>query len=99
MSSCPYYYRKNIDSNRVPRVITEAKCACQRCLKPCLISKDCRVRRSKCKETYIYIDVMRKHNLQGDYMTIVEPVAVGCSCIHRPPSRNARLCHHMPVNK
>ncbi|CAC5382014.1 unnamed protein product [Mytilus coruscus] len=33
-STCPWYFVRNIDPNRIPRVITEAECACKCCGKP-----------------------------------------------------------------
>lgn len=71
-ASCPWYYRKNVDDNRVPREFIEAKCACR-----CSVnSRHCAVK--TCREVYRYVTVWRRLNCTH-YVEVIEPIAVGCT--------------------
>ncbi|KAK3084433.1 hypothetical protein FSP39_013530, partial [Pinctada imbricata] len=95
LSVCPYFFRKNIDDNRIPRVLVEASCACQRCHGS---SNHLAGRQSRCKEVYSYLEVRRRYDSSGDFMRVVEPVAQSCSCVRPPPRRGSPRCSHMPLN-
>lgn len=77
-ASCPWYYRKNIDENRVPREFMEAKCACK-----CSVhSRNCA--RTTCREVYRYVTVLRRTSCT-EVAEVIEPIAVGCTEVrHRP---------------
>ncbi|CAC5382010.1 unnamed protein product [Mytilus coruscus] len=78
-STCPWYYRKNIDENRLPKHIYDVECVCDHCIGHRF--------GSSCQKIYTYINVLRRTTcLNGvyEYSTIVEPISVGCSCIRDP---------------
>ncbi|VDI54822.1 Hypothetical predicted protein, partial [Mytilus galloprovincialis] len=78
---CPWTFVRNIDENRIPREITEAKC-----LKKFRLGKTC-----QCTEIKFYTYVLRTViNNDGAYQnkSMLEPISAGCACIlKRPPSR------------
>ncbi|CAG2235244.1 unnamed protein product [Mytilus edulis] len=80
---CPWTFVRNIDENRIPREITEAKC-----LKEPVTDqhkKTCR-----CKEIKFYTYVLRTViNNDGVYQnrSILEPISAGCACINRTSKR------------
>ena len=76
-SMCPWYYIHNIDEDRFPAILTEARCKCpNKCLaNPTL----------PCDPINYNILVLRKNTAvcDGDYYTYdvgYQPIAVGCTC-------------------
>ncbi|CAG2236818.1 unnamed protein product [Mytilus edulis] len=87
-STCPWYYRKNIDENRLPNVMYDVECICANCIGQ-------RSGRT-CQKIYTYINVFRRIGcLNGiyDYSTIVEPISVGCSCVRDPKPIGRQTMH------
>nr|WAS30730.1 interleukin 17D-like protein [Tegillarca granosa] len=90
-STCPFYYQRNIDGNRVPSVLMQATCACRSC-----IEGDSTM---ACKEIYIYTTVLRRDRSCGNgsynYIPVREPLSVGCTCtrngVIRPQQPGAML--------
>ncbi|XP_062570815.1 uncharacterized protein LOC134232856 [Saccostrea cucullata] len=74
-ASCPWYYRKNVDENRVPREFIEAKCACR-----CSVH-DSVCARKTCREVYRYVTVLRRTSCT-EVVEVIEPIAVGCTEVH-----------------
>lgn len=77
-STCPHHYVLNIDPNRRPQTIYEAKCNCnlnQRCLND--------IPGSRCKPVKYFITVLRKNGRRNHcdtYAKTVEEITVGCTC-------------------
>ncbi|CAG2236817.1 IL17D [Mytilus edulis] len=87
-STCPWYYRKNIDENRLPNILYDVECICDNCIGH-------RFGRT-CQKIYTYINVYRRTGcLNGiyEYSTIVEPISVGCSCVRDPKSIGRQTMH------
>ncbi|VDI30258.1 Hypothetical predicted protein [Mytilus galloprovincialis] len=87
-STCPWYYRKNIDENRLPNLMYDVECICANCIGQ-------RSGRT-CQKIYTYINVFRRIGcLNGiyDYSTIVEPISVGCSCVRDPKPIGRQTMH------
>lgn len=82
---CPHYFALDVDDNRIPNVLLQAKCKCSECLQ-----KD--GNRPKhhdqtglgCREIYHYSVVMRatKCSDEGEMLfeEVYEPISVGCAC-------------------
>lgn len=80
-ASCPWYYRKNIDENRVPRELMEAKCACR-----CSVhGPNCA--RATCREVYRYVTVLRRSSCT-EVVEVIEPISVGCTEVRHQPRGN-----------
>ncbi|XP_062857247.1 interleukin-17B-like [Trichomycterus rosablanca] len=86
-SLSPWSYRINHDENRRPVDIPEAKCACAGCINPFTMQED---RSMTSVLIYAKIPVRRllcsrkkkkKNNCVPRYRTVVESIAVGCTCI------------------
>lgn len=97
-STCPWYFVRNIDPNRIPRVITEAECACTCCGKPdnqckhnrCSISHKPKL----CQKIYTYRKVLRRTgcvNGEYTYSQYIEPISVGCTCSRCPKTITRRM--------
>lgn len=77
-SQCPWHYVLNVDQNRRPVELIEAKCNCQG---PCVNGPA----NSKCHPVKYYIRVLRKYGCDLETRTFlfrqtVEPLTVGCTC-------------------
>lgn len=87
-STCPWYYVKNIDPNRIPRVIVEAECACKCCGKSSCPHTRCSIshKPNLCQKVYRYTAVLMKKCVNGiyEYRDVVLPVSVGCTCVRCP---------------
>ncbi|KAG7324391.1 hypothetical protein KOW79_012407 [Hemibagrus wyckioides] len=84
-SLSPWSYRINHDENRRPVDIPEAKCACAGCINPFTMQED---RSMTSVLIYAKIPVRRlqcprkkKKKCVPRYRTVVESIAVGCTCI------------------
>lgn len=69
---CPWTFGKNVDNDRVPRELWEAKCACR-----------CGLRRTDCLQyrcvpVYTYVTVLRRKNCTNVTQEIF-PLSVGCT--------------------
>ena len=83
-STCPYYYRVNIDVNRYPSRITEAKCSCVSCLNA---KGDSTL---GCEEVKYFIRVLRRTGcVNGVYVYTpkIETLNVGCTCAGKVPNK------------
>lgn len=77
VSLCPWHYVVNVDMNRRPVQIVEARCNCLQCLNG--------LANSRCRPIKYYTRVLRKYACDIDtrvyrYRETIEPVTVGCSC-------------------
>lgn len=77
-STCPWHYILNVDQNRRPVEIIEAKCNCPG---QCLSGPP----NSKCHPVKYFIRVLRKYSCDFEtrtflYRQTVEPITVGCTC-------------------
>lgn len=72
VATCPWTFVKNVDHDRVPTELWEAKCAC-RCG---LHNPDCLLYR--CVPVYTYITVLRRKNCMNVSQEIF-PLSVGCT--------------------
>ncbi|KAJ8281512.1 hypothetical protein COCON_G00040310 [Conger conger] len=89
-SLSPWSYRINHDENRIPVDIPEAKCSCVGCINPFTMQED---RTMSSVLIYTKIPVRRrlcdrmskkprkKKKCVPLYRTVVESIAVGCTCI------------------
>lgn len=72
VGTCPWTFGKNVDNDRVPRELWEAKCACR-----------CGLRRTDCLQyrcvpVYTYVTVLRRKNCTNVTQEIF-PLSVGCT--------------------
>lgn len=77
-STCPHHWVLNLDRNRKPERLLEAKCNCNAHM-PCLDG----ISGSRCVPVKYYIYVLRKNGCNGthyEYVQTVEPITVGCTC-------------------
>ena len=80
---CPWTFILNIDKNRIPREITEAKC----------LTDSVNLRRKKkckCSEIKYYTYVLRRTRRTGNsyiYRSVLEPISAGCICVQKPSPR------------
>lgn len=72
VATCPWTFVKNVDHDRVPSELWEAKCAC-RCG---LHNPDCL--QYRCVPVYTYITVLRRKNCMNVSQEIF-PLSVGCT--------------------
>lgn len=72
VGTCPWTFGKNVDNDRVPRELWEAKCAC-RCG---LHRADCL--QYRCVPVYTYVTVLRRKNCTTVTQEIF-PLSVGCT--------------------
>lgn len=72
VGTCPWTFGKNVDNDRVPRELWEAKCAC-RCG---LHRADCL--QYRCVPVYTYVTVLRRKNCTNVTQEIF-PLSVGCT--------------------
>ncbi|XP_015204825.1 interleukin-17B isoform X2 [Lepisosteus oculatus] len=90
-SLSPWSYSINHDENRIPVDIPEAQCSCSGCINPFTMQED---RTMTSVPIYTKIPVKRllcdtksrkqrkkKKNCIPEYRTVVENIAVGCTCI------------------
>ncbi|XP_026865413.2 interleukin-17B-like [Electrophorus electricus] len=88
-SLSPWSYRINHDENRKPVDIPEAKCSCAGCINPFTMQEDrsmtsvliytkIPVRRLLCNRPS---KTRKKKKCVRRYRTVVESIAVGCTCI------------------
>lgn len=76
---CPWYNVMNFDMYRVPRVIAEARCSCERCR---VLSA------SVCEPVYAYVRVLRRNIAMATctseghflYQESWEKITVACTC-------------------
>ncbi|XP_035267151.1 interleukin-17B-like isoform X1 [Anguilla rostrata] len=89
-SLSPWSYRINHDENRIPVDIPEAKCSCVGCINPFTMQEDrtmtsvliytkIPVRRRLCDK--LSKKPRKKKTCVPLYRTVVESIAVGCTCI------------------
>ncbi|KAG9334848.1 hypothetical protein JZ751_006417, partial [Albula glossodonta] len=89
-SLSPWSYRINHDENRIPVDIPEAKCSCVGCINPFTMQEDrtmtsvliytkIPVRRRLCDK--LSKKPRKKKKCVPHYRTVVESIAVGCTCI------------------
>ncbi|KAJ8254695.1 hypothetical protein GJAV_G00196150 [Gymnothorax javanicus] len=89
-SLSPWSYRINHDENRIPVDIPEAKCSCVGCINPFTMQEDrtmtsvliytkIPVRRRLCDR--VSKKPRKKMKCEPRYRTVVESIAVGCTCI------------------
>nr|XP_023700446.1 interleukin-17B isoform X1 [Paramormyrops kingsleyae] len=89
-SLSPWSYRINHDENRIPVDIPEAKCSCAGCINPFTMQEDrtmtsvliytkIPVRRRLCDR--LSVKHRKKKKCLSQYKTVVESIAVGCTCI------------------
>ncbi|XP_036403601.1 interleukin-17B-like [Megalops cyprinoides] len=89
-SLSPWSYRINHDENRIPVDIPEAKCSCVGCINPFTMQEDrtmtsvliytkIPVRRRLCDK--LTKRIRKKKKCIPLYRTVVESIAVGCTCI------------------
>lgn len=89
---CPWTYVENVDNERIPSTIVEAKCIRRRC-RGCSSHyyHDSQLRRPACSEVYYYASVMRKtgcdENGRSQYETALQRISVGCTCLRVAGSR------------
>ena len=79
-SSCPHHYITNVDENRRPKRLLEAKCNCDE-TRPCLDG----IEGSRCVPVTYYLTVLRKNGCHGGlytYTKTVESITVGCTCAY-----------------
>ncbi|XP_060554473.1 interleukin-17B-like [Ruditapes philippinarum] len=83
-STCPWHYVLNVDNQRIPTILFEARCNCaHRCLGG--------MANSRCEPINYYYHVYRK--VEEDkygfctYRETLEAISVGCTCIHHPKDR------------
>lgn len=78
IANCPWTFVRNIDQNRVPDTLWEAKCACE-----CGVNiTDCR--HYRCMPVYTYIKVLKRvgcTEIREEFF----PLAVGCTQVRRIP--------------
>lgn len=74
-SSCPWRFELNVDENRIPREIFEAKCRTRHCSGS--VIGGCELQR--CEEIKHFTFVKRRVS-ESTFKSILEPIAVGCTC-------------------
>ncbi|KAL3857119.1 hypothetical protein ACJMK2_011814 [Sinanodonta woodiana] len=79
-TSCPFHLVMNSDPNRIPAILMEARCNCNRG-KTC-IGGDIN---SRCAPIKYFVRAIRKTALCGadgfyEYKHTLEPITVGCTC-------------------
>jgi hypothetical protein len=77
-SSCPWHYVLNVDPNRIPGSIIEAKCNCRN--RPCVNGGG----NSQCEPLKYNIRVLRKYGCENGkflYKRTSERITVGCTCV------------------
>lgn len=74
-SSCPWMFQLNIDVNRIPREIFEAKCRTRTCLNTNM--EGCIEHR--CEEIKYFTWVKRRNGVHS-FVKVLEPISVGCTC-------------------
>jgi len=77
--SCPWHYVLNVDPNRRPTELVEAKCNCRN---RCLGAHG----NSKCQPVKYFVKVLRKYGCDYDTMTFlyreaIEAINAGCTCM------------------
>lgn len=81
---CPHYYVLDVDDNRIPKILLQAKCRCSECS----INDGMRKGESsfECAEVFYYPLVMRATKCSGDtnsqmqFEEVLESVSAGCAC-------------------
>jgi hypothetical protein len=85
LSTCPWYYVIDFDSQREPQIVSKAKCSCKRCFTVDRGGKS----RDMCREINSFIPVIKwrcPNNYTGNkpyyfqYYLDYEAVPVGCTC-------------------
>ncbi|KAK3609478.1 hypothetical protein CHS0354_022236 [Potamilus streckersoni] len=79
-TSCPFHLVMNRDPNRIPAILMEARCNCNR--DETCIGGDIK---SRCAPIKYFVRAMRKTALCGidgyyEYRHTLEPITVGCTC-------------------
>ncbi|XP_075457074.1 interleukin-17B [Ascaphus truei] len=91
-SLSPWAYSINHDENRIPTDIPEAQCLCTGCINPFTIQEDLSmssipiyskipVRRRLCEGSAPGLRPRRKKKCHKEYTSVMENIAVGCTCI------------------
>lgn len=78
VSSCPWHYVLNVDPNRIPQSIVEARCNCRN--RPCVGGSG----NSRCEPLKYNIRVLRKYGCEDGvflYKRTFETITVGCTCV------------------
>ncbi|KAH9491496.1 hypothetical protein Btru_032107 [Bulinus truncatus] len=101
--TCPSVRVENVDRNRVPCVMEELRCQCEKCMFP----KDIKERETEnltCKPIYHYVPVMRNEGkkVKTYWTQHLEPIVVGCKCEPREgtnPLQKPKKCKKTPTTK
>ncbi|XP_073431300.1 interleukin-17B isoform X1 [Dendrobates tinctorius] len=91
-SLSPWAYRINHDESRIPVDIPEAQCLCSGCINPFTMQEDLSmssipihskipVRRRFCENSLAGLRGRKRKKCQKEYTTVMENIAVGCTCI------------------
>ncbi|XP_053375381.1 uncharacterized protein LOC128547265 [Mercenaria mercenaria] len=86
LSTCPWVLVDTYDENRLPKVIPQAKCVCNRCLQKISSSGDVQYipRLGRCKPVMTSVMTVRRQcNVDSgfyEYTAKAEKIAVGCTC-------------------
>lgn len=81
---CPHYYALDVDDNRIPKMLLQAKCRCSECSLNDGVNKG--ERSFECSEVFYYPLVMRvtKCSNESDsrmqFEEVLESVSAGCAC-------------------
>lgn len=86
-STCPWVFVENYDEDRLPRVISEAQCVCNRCFQRTRTdNSDVRYvpKLGRCKQVMTSVMTIRRHcNRETglyEYIAKAERMSVGCTC-------------------
>ncbi|KAK3609476.1 hypothetical protein CHS0354_022234 [Potamilus streckersoni] len=77
-SLCPWYFVKNVDSNRKPEVLVEAMCACSDLD---MSNNVINGKRIKCRSVPVFLKVLRRTGCKDGvytYRFVWERISVGC---------------------
>ena len=84
MSSCPWYYVIEFDSDRMPLTLLKARCTCVNCLVPVRngYKRDRNATSGSCTEVSYHMPVIRRVCIRGEfqYRIAIENIPVGCTC-------------------
>ncbi|XP_052074442.1 uncharacterized protein LOC127712179 [Mytilus californianus] len=84
--SCPHYFVLDVDDNRIPEVILQAKCKCSKCLELNSYGSFQNSSYAGCETVDYYSRVLRVTNCVNGYFKydeVWEPVAVACRCTNQ----------------
>ncbi|XP_045172412.1 interleukin 17-like protein [Mercenaria mercenaria] len=84
MSSCPWYYNLEFDSDRIPLTVLKARCSCVNCLVPMRngYKRDPNSAGGYCQEVSYHMPVIRRDCVGEEfrYRIVIENIPVGCTC-------------------